>query len=216
MDNAGATINSYSGLTGRAFLLHLAGGIVLTNREMRQLFTDNSYCWDNYGWNGNNWELNNGGAKITHADEQLLANGINIQFQNGSSAPHFQAADFYTVGVCNGLWKDNATTLYYESAWYSKPAQFKVLLPNNFTIPAVAPYELKIPQSLQPGFVTTEIDSPELNSFKINGQPIATLYTTGTVPPAPNEIRLRADGTMIFNASDANKVVSGYFAYVKD
>ena len=216
VDINNTTVNSYTSLSGRTFIIHLDSGIVLTNKELRQLFTDNIYCWQDYGWDGSQWLLNHSGAKTTHADPQALANGLTIKFMNGDNAPHFIGTDFYTQGICYGLWKSNADTFFYSSAYYTKPAAFRVPLPANFTIPTTAPYQLYIPESQQPGFVTVDIDSPELNQFSINGVAIATLYTSGTTPPAINEIRLSANGLMQFNAANAGGVVTGYFAYVKD
>lgn len=196
--------------------IHLDGGITLAGNSMRQLFTDNIYCWEKYGWNGTNWELNHVGAKNTHSAIEDLIDGLQIRFVDGAAAPHFVANEFYNQFVNWGLLKDNATTLYYNSGWYTKTAKFDVLVPAGFTIPSSAPYTLQLPVAQESGFISIEIDNPDLNSFAIAGIPIATLYTTGSVPPGPNEIRLAANGTMTFNAADAGKVVTGTFAYVKD
>lgn len=135
VNSNGTVVNSYTSFGSKTFILHLDGGIVLTNREMRQLFTDNQYCWDNYGWNGTNWVLNETGSKSTHTSEQSLANGINVKFQDGSNAPHFTATDYYTQSLNYGLLKDNATTIYYESAWYSKLVKFNYPVQTDLTVP---------------------------------------------------------------------------------
>jgi hypothetical protein len=199
-----------------ATVLHLDGGITLAGNVMRQLFTDNAYCWEHYGWNGTNWELNHAGSRVAHATVEDLLDGLQVKFQDGASAPHFVAGEFFNQYVNWGLLKDNATTLYFNSAWYTKTVKFDVPVESGFVIPNSAPFQKQLQVSQEEGFITIEIDNPDLNSFFINNIPIATLYTTGTVPPGPNEIRLAANGTMTFNSADAGKTVTGTFAYVKD
>lgn len=79
-------------------------------------------AWDSYGWNGANWVLGNTGAKITHAADSILINGINAKFTNASSGISFAAADHFTFGVCEGVFKDNATTLDGSFSFYYKKA----------------------------------------------------------------------------------------------
>lgn len=139
VDINGSTINSYTEVhvqNQRSFIIHLEKGICLSSRDIRQLFTDNVFCWENYGWNGSNWELNHAGAKPTHDTEQPLLNGLTVKFQHGPNAPQFFATDYYTQAMCHGLLKDNATTVYHDSAWYSKPAQFDVPVQAGLTVPA--------------------------------------------------------------------------------
>lgn len=225
IDSNGTTINSYSRFptdfisgaqNSRTFALHLSGGITLTNRDMRQLFTDNQYAWTHYGWDGSNWVKDSNGAKTTHSDAQPLLNGLSIRFENAENNPHFVSGDFYTQSVNYGFLKSNADTFYYSMAFYSKSAQFKVPLPENFTIPSSPPYELKIPQASDEGFVAIEFDSPELHDFYINGVKIVSLYMEGKIPPGMGEIQLFRNGRMVFNAANGGQVVSGYFCYIKD
>ncbi len=216
--SAGAVQNTYTSLGSKAFILHMDGGIALTNREMRSLFTDNVYGYDNYGWNGTTWELNHAGARTTHSTNEILGNGITARFENGANAPHFIATDYYTQGVCNGVLKDNATTLYYESAWYSKPAQFNHPVQANVTVPAAAPYQITLSAASEIAFIRIETDSPELIKLTLNGQPVTTVYIGGTTPPGLNEIRVDASGNGIieFNSADAGKTVGGIYSFIKN
>jgi hypothetical protein len=217
VDIAGAVQNTYSSFADKAFILHMDGGIVLTNREMRSLFTDNgNLVWENYGWNGTAWELNHAGAKTTHATDQPLANGINIRFQDGDTSPHFVANDFYTQGVCYGLLKSNADTVFFSSAWYSKPCRFGYPVQSGLTVPAASPYTVTLSAASELNFVRLETDSPELIQLTLNGQPVVTTYIGGTTPPAPMEIRVDASGNGIveFNSADSGKTIGGTYAWI--
>ena len=139
LDILGNVVNTYAGVHyyhDRSFIIHLEKGICLSSRDIRQLFTDNTFCWDNYGWNGSSWELNHAGAKVTHALDLPLLDSLTIRFQNSPNAPQFVATDYYTQAMCHGLLKDNATTVYHDSAWYSKPAQFDYPVQAGFLVPA--------------------------------------------------------------------------------
>lgn len=363
IDINNSSINYYGEFDkyNRSFILHLDSGIVLTNREMRQLFTDNLYCWDNYGWDGSRWVLNGNLSKSTHTDDQLLANGITIRFQNGSNTPHFVASDFYTQGVNYGLLKDNATSFYDESAWYVKPVKFDYPVQTNLIVPTsptnappaptrywriknLSPgtgtrsywgirelifrdaagnditnngvafvgglqqyeanylfdkrgdtacgitnsgnyglqytfpnpvvvysitiavyipnsdwgmpadysleysidgfnwfsayefrrnfssdgtsydiphqyntaYEIYLDAKNDPGFITIEVDSPELTKLILNGQPLATTYLESAIPPGSNEAVVFSNGRLKFNSVDAGKTLSGTYAWVKN
>lgn len=146
LDKLGAIKNSYTpglnSLGGLTFVLHMVGGMVLVNASaqsglvMRQLFTDNSFCWENYGWDGTQWVLNALGAKTTHAIAETLGNGVSARFENGNIEPHFFATDFHTQSILNGFFKDNVSTMFYESAWYSKPAEFNYPVQSGAVVPA--------------------------------------------------------------------------------
>lgn len=202
VDKADLIINNYSAnpLQPSSFFTHMEGGIVVGCRIMRQLFSDNSYCWQNYGWNGSAWVLNNTTGRLTHTTDQLLINGVRARFANATSAPHFISGNFFTQGVCKGLWKDNATELSWTSAWYSVPAQFDSVASG--TIPAEL--FLQLPAALDPDFIRLETDSPELHSFQINGVPVAMVYVAGEAP-GPGEVSIDADAYVVFNATDAGK-----------
>lgn len=217
-NKSGVNQKTFTDLGGSSFALHMGGGIVLTNRNMRHLFSDNgTFTWDDYGWDGSQWQLEQTGGKTTHTGEEPLNAGLTIKFQDGSNAPHFVATDFYTAGVLNGVWKDNASSIQFESAYYSKPAQFGVQVQNGLTVPTSSPYEVILSAATDPAFVTIEVDSRELTNLTLNGQPVATVYLNNTaIPPGPNECIVFADGRVRFNAADSGKTISGYYAYVKN
>lgn len=202
---------TYTAISGTT-VLHMDGGIILLSATMRQLFTDNVFCWQQYGWNGAVWELNNANPKTTHTADQLLINGLQLKFQNGGTAPHFFATDFFSVAVCHGLLKDSATTLYWQSAWYTKPVFFDVPVPGGVTVPAGLVYTF--PAASDPNFIFLETDSPKLYNLAIAGMTVATVYTDGTTNPAPGEVTINGAGFAKFNAADVGKSFTGTYPWV--
>lgn len=211
VNTANVAQSTYTAITGTT-VLHMDGGIVLLSNSMRQLFTDNAFCWQQYGWNGATWELNNANARATHATDQALINGLQLKFQDGPTAPHFFATDFFSVAVCHGLLKDSATTLYWQSAWYTKPVFFDVPVPGGVTVPAGLIYAF--PAASDPNFIFMETDSPKLYNFAIAGVTVPTVYTDGTTNPAPGEVTINSAGFARFNAADVGKTFTGTYAWV--
>jgi hypothetical protein len=205
---------TYTELGTTPTLLHLDSGIVLY-ASMRQLFTDNAYCWTDYGWNGSAWVAGNPNSKTTHSGAETLINGITVAFANGANPPHFTATNYFTQGICYGLWKDNATSLDYSSAWYSIPVIFNQAV--SLTIPAVAPYTLTLTDATtHPTFIRLETDTPQLHKLTINGTPVTQIYTNGAAP-APGEISMQSsgNGVLTFNAADAGKTLGGTYTWLK-
>jgi hypothetical protein len=212
ISSAGSVLNSYTGTGATATTLHLKGGLCVFSDRLREIFSDNTYCWTNYGWNGSSWVEGNTGLRTTHNTDQALINGLQLHFEDGAALPSFVANDFYTQGVCFGTWKSNSETFYHEEAWYSKPAHFTAVAAGN--IPSSAPYTVLLPAATDPAFRRIETDSPTLCKIKINGVPVTTIYTAGE-PPGINEISLAANGVALFNAADAGKTLSGTYAWIE-
>lgn len=208
------SVVTYTDIGTTPTLLHLDNGITLY-ASMRQLFTDNAYSWTDYGWNGSAWVAGNANSKTTHAGAEALVNGITVAFANGANPPHFTATNYFTQGICYGLWKDNATSLDYSSAWYSIPVIFDQ--PVNLTIPATAPYTLTLTDATTAStFIRTETDTPQLHKFTINGVAVTQIYTNGAAP-APGEISMQSsgNGVLTFNSADAGKTLGGAYTWLK-
>jgi len=60
-------------------------------------------------------------TKPTHAASEVLAQGIEVAFQDGTSGNSFVATDYYTFNVVDGIVKDNATSFTREMSIYHKP-----------------------------------------------------------------------------------------------
>jgi hypothetical protein len=208
------SVVTYTALGTTPTLLHLDSGITFY-ASMRQLFTDNTYCWTDYGWNGSSWVAGNPNSKTTHTGAEALINGITVAFANGTNAPHFTSTNYFTQGICYGFWKDNASSLDYSSAWYSIPVIFNQ--PVSLTIPATAPYTLTLTDATTyPSFIRIETDTPELHKFTINGVAVTQVYTNGAAP-APGEISMvsSGNGVLTFNALNAGATLSGTFCWLR-
>ncbi len=212
VDASNTTQNSYDGFNSAA-ILHMQGGIVVLSNGVRQLFTDNNYCYENYGWDGSKWVLGNSGSKVTHTDSQALIEGLQIAWVRGNNPPYFQSGDFYTQGICNGTWKDNATTIYFENFWYTRPVYFDVAVPDGVTVPASLAYTL--PATSNPEFYLIETDSiNELASFTLNGISVATIYVNGESPGSGEVSVNGATGVVTFNATNQGQTFAGTYAWI--
>lgn len=214
VSSTNTSVVTYTSLGTTPWLLHLDSGITLYS-SMRQLFTDNTYCWTDYGWNGSSWIAGNPNSKTTHAGAEALINGITVAWANGTNAPHFTNTNYFTQGICYGLWKDNATSLDYSSAWYSVPVIFNQAV--NLTIPLAAPYTLTLTDATtHSSFIRIETDTPQLHKFTINGVPVTQIYTNGA-SPAPGEISMvsSGNGVLTFNSSDAGKTLGGTYTWLR-
>lgn len=212
-NGSGTSVATYArinfGFGFSSFSVHLVDGIMATSRGMRQAFTDNIYCWKDYGWDGANWIEGNTNAKTTHTGVQPLLDGITIAFTDGATAPHWVATDYYTFAAADALVKDNATTLYIEHNWYSAPASYEDI---SATIPVGL--VITIPEAVTASFITLEIDSPNIHEFQIDAVPVTLIRGDGSAP-APNEVTVYANGNIVFNAADVGKTFSGRYLYVK-
>lgn len=212
---------TFASLDNNVAILHLIGGIVIASAPLvgytflRQLFTDNLYCWEDYGWNGSAWVLGNTNSKPTHNTDDATIQGLTIRWEAGAVAPQFQSGDFFTQGICNGTWKDNATTIFFENFWYDKAVHFDEPV-GALTVPASAPYEITLSAASNPLFRRIETDSlNDLNKFTIAGVAVPTIYTNGT-PPAAGEVSLNAvTGAIVFNSADAGKTFDGVYAWIE-
>lgn len=222
MNSSGAVVANYDRLdiiqtaTGFPSFVHLSDGIVITSEYLRQVFTGyNSLAWIDYGWDGSSWIEGNGGTKFTHSDDQPLINGLSIRFENGASAPHFVANNYFTQAINYGLLKDNATSLDFRSSTYSVNVIFDAVQPPT-TIPAIAPHTITIDAALNdPIYRRMEQDNLGFMKFKINGVDVTTIYIANQ-SPSVNEISVNTTtGVVTFNAADGGKTFSGNYAYLQ-
>lgn len=68
--------------------------------------------WEEYGWNGSNWVLNNVNSKTVHGTQETLIDGLQVQFADAGT-PNFVLNEYIDVNVFKGVHKDNATELDY-------------------------------------------------------------------------------------------------------
>lgn len=73
---------------------------------------------EEYGWNGSQWILNNSSGRPTHTNAESLSDGVTVRFENGASGTSFVTPNLYTYTVAEGISKDNATRVNYNSTLY--------------------------------------------------------------------------------------------------
>ncbi len=81
--------------------------------------------WEEYGWNGAAWELDNPNGKLIHNTQEALLDGLTVAFNEGGPGT-FVANEYYTVGIVDGVMADGATTFDHRQVYYMKPAVFNV------------------------------------------------------------------------------------------
>ena len=210
VNSANTVIKSYTNLTVSSFIVHISGGIILGSRIMRQLITDNSN-YENYGWNGSAWDTTVSTPKQSHANVQSLGYGISIAFEDGASVPSFFPTEFFTQGLNYGLWKSNATDIFFTSAWYSKPVVF------DFPVQAaaIAASGLILSAKNDVNFQRIETDSKSLSNYFLDGVAVANIYFAGETPGV-NEVTINGiTGVVSFNAADIGKAFTGTYAWIK-
>lgn len=195
----------------------------------------NPLLWDSYEWNGSawverGWTFTAGvwsqnaaiGSKTTHATAQTLINGISISFANGTVIPSYNATDYYTQVICNGLHKDMSNTFTSNWDFYSKPLIRNQ--PITSTVPASSPYIVTLAKSPfgtlpDPNFSSLEYEAgSKLNTVNIAGygSPAVVYYADPrTINIGPNEVALDPKGKLMFASVDAGKAVTGNYSYIQ-
>ena len=202
----------------RSGFLDLAPGLTLffhRGNNAPLIFTlggtqTDTLIWENYGWDGAAWVLDNPNSKNTHATADALIDGVTLQFTNGASGDAFVVDERYTQGFAFGLWKDNATeaTFFYDA--YHKPYYQNQSL-NGLVVPGAPPYEVLWPDT-GANFVKAIADTPEFFSINVAATPM-TIITAGV--PVPGEV-LIADDKMTFNVAQASGAITGSYAFLND
>jgi hypothetical protein len=90
-----------------------------------------------YGWNGSAWVAGSTTPKTTHADAEVLDEGISIAFVDGESGTSFVSTEFYNFCLCDGQLQDNATSFTLEDNFYFKKAYINATTVSASSIPAV-------------------------------------------------------------------------------
>ena len=210
LSQTNTVVKYYTTLPPSSFVTHMGGGIVLGSRIMRQLITDNTN-YEHYGWNGSAWDTGVTTPKQTHANAQSLGSGISIAFENGLTAPSFTPTDYFTQGLNHGLWKSNATDIYFSCAWYSKPVSF------NFPVQAaaIAANGLILSAAADLNYQRIESDDRTLSAFLLDGFPVANIYFTA-IAPGVNEVTINPiTAEVTFNAADLGKTFTGTYAWIR-
>lgn len=202
--------NSYTTLTDTGTNLHLVNGICVFSKYMRCLFTDNTYIWQSYGWDGVNWALGNANYKTTHGTEDALINGLKIKFTDGQPGVQFNNTEHFIINACYGLLKDSATTVFYEKAYYTQELIKITLTPVTIsgTSMNLIDYQTDV------NALIIEGDSPQMHTLTINSIPVGNVYVNGFFPE-PGAVTIDVvTGIISFNPIDVGKTLGGDYYYL--
>lgn len=89
--------------------------------------------WDDYGWTGAAWALDNVNSKPIHSAAEVLLDTITVAWDD--STGDFLTTDMYTFGVYDGIWQDGSTTFDFTFGMYVKPTKVETSIEAS-TIPA--------------------------------------------------------------------------------
>lgn len=184
----------------------LPDGLLVTRDSISPInngngFTDQDGFWIEYGWNGSEFVEGNTSSRTASSSFVTLLDGLEIRFTDGVAGTQFVATDYYTVVVCDGIFKDNQSdfpivwsTYYYPVVEAADPI---------FTISSTT-YNLLAASSGK--FIRIDTDTDTLlrtHIFEIDGSPVTAILTSGT--PAAGQITLNSDGTVTLAAADNGK-----------
>lgn len=183
------------------------------------LITPFSYEWEQYGWNGTEWEKGITTSKVTHELPEDLIHGIQIQFDDREQDNPFFATDFYTLPVANGALGDNAKTITASLKVLASDFRYQVAFPTGnsvLTVPSVNPYQITVPGASEGGFDEIVVLDESTFLIALDGQrvPFNQILTDGSTPPSPNFVSItKSTGVLTFHPSDINREISGYYSY---
>lgn len=196
---------------------HLEGGICYVGRNSQTgiliQVQEGTSGWKTYGWNGSSWVIQSSpSAKTTNSVSSALINGVSIGFTSASVNPalSFINGEYYYFSVNWGLLKTNSRE--FSSTWNFYTKQLVKVPGYSVTISSTS---ITLPVSTNPLFITLEVDSPDMHSFKIDGVPVSRVYTDST-PPALGEIRITGTGNIYFNAGDVGKTFLADYYWLSD
>jgi hypothetical protein len=210
VNSSNVSQNSYTALTDTGTNLHLINGITVLSKYMRCLFTDNTYIWQSYGWDGANWTLGSTNYKTTHTSEDILINGLKIKFTDGAIGVQFNNTEHFIINACYGLLKDSATTIYYEKAYYTQELIKIALTP---IVISGTSMNLSDYQG-DTNALIIEGDSPQIHTLTINGVLVFNVYVNGFFPE-PGAVTIDVNtGVISFNPVDVGKTLAGDYYYL--
>jgi len=114
-----------------------------------------------YGWSGSAWVKDNlTSREIPKTGTQLLTNGLSVSFSNNTGKPwdtQFISGEHFNFVHGATTIKDNLQTMLLKARSYI--CESHVIEAYAVTVPAVAPYEIAIPEASLPNF--RDLDSTD-------------------------------------------------------
>jgi len=80
--------------------------------------------WKDYGWDGANWVEGNPNSKTMHTGQEALIDGVTVAWDDAGGTQSFNATDYYTVGVVDGVLVDGGVEFNHQYALYYKKVIF--------------------------------------------------------------------------------------------
>ena len=69
--------------------------------------------------------------KLTHTAQESMPDNLEIKFSPGALSPAFVASDFFSVGVYDGIFKDNATSFSQHYLMHTRPTKTNMAFVEN-------------------------------------------------------------------------------------
>lgn len=212
----GGNSSFYDGRTLGFRILHLGRGLYYYAGFLLTPFSEE---WEQYGWNGTEWEKDFEGSKVVHDAAEELLDGINIAFSDRGQPNPFFATDFYTLPIAYGALGDNAKTITASLKVLASDLRFQVAFPagaSTITVPNANPYQVTVPGAAEGGFTGMVITDSSTIKVVLDGEllPFNQVLTDGSTPPSPKFVSVNlSTGVLTFHPSDAGKEISGYYSY---
>ena len=117
--NSGNPNTEYS--TGGVGIVSAAPYDPLLDTDATGTAYDNE-LYASYGWNGVAWVKGHANGKPMHAAPEVLLDGLTVAFDDATGTTGWEATDFYTSIIFNGIVADGSTTYEQDLHVYFKPA----------------------------------------------------------------------------------------------
>lgn len=202
--------NNYLIYMGRTLTLY--GSINENYADLVSTFNVASYAFENYGWDGSTWVLDNVEDKTTHLTQEPLLDGITVAFGEGTTGTSFFATDYYDIFYNKGMLKSNTKTFTYNQyVSYRERVTETITADLELRVPETAPYTVKVPTAPggldpDPNFLLVYNILGSLFEFKLGGV-VAVMNFAGQAPSA-GQVTIASNGTLTFNAADAGKLIT--------
>ena len=189
---------------------YMSNGIMLANKDHYMLlyhcFSSSDpfggdlklLIWDEYGWNGTEWELNNDNSKVTHTAENDLLDGVKLAFEP-QGVPNIVENEYADIHVFRGIHKDNATTVSFDIPYHIRPTLDLNILQNNI-IPS-QPKGLIENKTLDFNTTVDVSEGTAQDLYQVHGMAGCIAYSTGITRVAGSEIVFEGDFSVSFKTN---------------
>lgn len=161
---------------------------------------------ESFGWDGSDWSTGSSSAKTFHSTTENLIDGLTINFQEGTEGFLFVATNYLTFGCTQGMLKDNATSLSFNTTFYFK----RVFKSVAFAGASVSGGVYAPTIVTDPDFISLLNDNVKNFSISLAGTPALVRFSG---PPNAGEVQVNSNG-FVFNVADNGKAITGTYSYL--